>query len=64
MARNAIYTASKPGHPGCGILDTNLIAAFDFICLAFKVMEKKGLEKKVISRLKNLYMDNYSIVVM
>ena len=27
-------------------------------------MEKKGLDKKVISRLKNLYMDNYSIVVV
>ena len=32
-ARNAIYAASKPGHPGCGILDTDLIAAFDFMYL-------------------------------
>ena len=33
MARNAIFAASRPGHPGCGILDTDLIAAFDFLCL-------------------------------
>jgi hypothetical protein len=33
MVRNVIYAASKPGHPACGILDTDLIAAFDFMCL-------------------------------
>ena len=33
MARNAIHATSKPGHHGCGILDTDLIAAFDFLCL-------------------------------
>ena len=33
MARNAIHAASRPGYPGCGILDTDLIAAFDFLCL-------------------------------
>ena len=30
-ARNAIHTASRAGHPGCGILDTDLIAAFDCV---------------------------------
>ena len=29
LARNAIHAAGKRGHPGCGILDTDLIAAFD-----------------------------------
>ena len=33
MARNAIHAAGKAGHPGCGILDTDLIAAFDWLCL-------------------------------
>ena len=63
---NAIFAASRPGHPGCGILDTDLIAAFDFLCLdwVYQVMEKKGLDKRVISRLKTLYMDNFSIVVV
>ena len=35
LARNAIYAAGKPGHQGCGILDTDLIAAFDFMCLSW-----------------------------
>ena len=54
MARNAIYMAGKAGH-GCGILDTDLIAAFDWLCLSwtFKVLEKKGLDRKVIQRLQN-----------
>ena len=66
MARNAIFAAGKPGHSGCGILDTDLIAAFDYLCLdwVYMVLEKKGLDKKVISRLKNLYIDNYTIIVV
>ena len=32
-ARNAIHAAGRAGHPGCGILDTDLIAAFDWLCL-------------------------------
>ena len=66
MARNAIYAASKPGHPGCGILDTDLIAAFDYLCLdwTYQVLEKKGLDKRVISRLRNLYLNTFTIVVV
>ena len=56
FARNAINAAGKPGHPGCGILDTDLIAAFDWLCLTcvYKVLEKKGLPSQVILRLQNL----------
>ena len=66
LARNAIYAAGKPGHPGCGILDTDLIAAFDWLCLSwtYMVLEKKGLDKQVIDRLKNLYSNSVSIVVV
>ena len=66
LARNAIHAASKPGHHGCGILDTDLIAAFDYLCLvwAYKVLEKKGMDKKAIKRLENLYRNNISIVVV
>jgi hypothetical protein len=66
LARNAIYAASKQGHPGCGILDTDLVAAFDFLCLewAFKVLERKGLHKKTIKRYSNLYSNNISVVVV
>ena len=33
LARNAIHAAGRAGHPGCRILDTDLIAAFDWLCL-------------------------------
>ena len=66
LARNAIYAAGRPGHPGCGILDTDLIAAFDWMCLdwVYMVLEKKGLNKKVTERLRNLYRDSVSVVVV
>ena len=66
IARNAIYATGKPGHPGCGILDTDLIAAFDWLCLdwVYMVLEKKGLPSQVIQRLKNLYRDNLAVVVV
>ena len=66
FARNAIYAAGKPGHPGCGILDTYLIAAFDWLCLewVYKVLEKKGVPLKAIQRLRNLYKENVAVVVV
>ena len=65
-ARNAIHAASKAGHPGCGILDTDLIAAFDYMCLdwVYKVLIRKGLDIRVINRLRNLYKDNITTVVV
>ena len=66
MARNAIFAASKPGHPGCGILDTDLIAAFDYLCLewAYRVLKRKGIHEDVIKRLRNMYSNNISVVVV
>ena len=66
MARNAIYAAGKPGHPGCGILDTDLIAAFDYLCLewVFMVLKEKGLDSRVIERYRNLYRENITVVVV
>ena len=66
LARNAIQVAGKAGRHGCGILDTDLIAAFDYMCLewCFMVLVKKGLDKAVIARLKNLYKDNISVIVV
>ena len=65
FARNAIHAAGKSGHAGCGILDTDLIAAFDWLCLewVYKFLEKKGLPMQAILRLKNLYRDNVAVVV-
>ena len=66
LARDAINAAGVPGHEGCGILDTDLIAAFDWLCLdwCFKVLSKKGLSDRVLERLKNLYKESVSIVVV
>ena len=66
MARNAIYAAGQPVHSGCGILDTDLIAAFDWLCLnwVYQVFEKKGLDSQVIKRLRNLYNESISVVVV
>ena len=51
---------------GCGIADTDYQAAFDFLVMTwvFLVLEKKGVCEEVINRLKNLYQDNLSIVVV
>ena len=66
LTRNAIYAASRKNHPGCGILDTDLIAAFDWLCLdwSLKVLKKKGLDGSVIARIQNLYSENISIIVV
>ena len=65
LARDAIWAAGKQGS-GCGILDTDLVAGFDFMTLTWclKVLEKKGACQEFLTRLKNLYSNNYSIVVV
>ena len=65
LARDAIEAASK-SKLGCGILDTDLVAAFDFMVLtwAMKVLGKKGMDEEACSRLMNLYLDNFAIVVV
>ena len=51
---------------GCGIADTDYQAAFDFLVMdwVFLVLQKKGVSEAVINRLRNLYKDNISIVVV
>ena len=65
MARDAIHAAGI-NRDRCGILDTDLIAAFCNMVSTwcFSVMSKKGLVPEVISRYRNLYDRNYSIVVV
>ena len=65
LARDAIQ-ASSILKSGCGIADTDYEAAFDFLVMSwvFLVLQKKGVNKEVISCLKNLYQDNLSIVVV
>ena len=65
MARDAIHAAGK-SRERCGILDTDLIAAFCNMVApwCYQVMRKKGLSKEVLARYQNLYDDNLSIVVV
>ena len=65
LARDAIWAAGKRGQ-GCGILDTDLIAGFDYMCLSWclLVLRKKGACPELIARLENLYSNNYSLVVI
>ena len=63
LAMDAIWAAGKRGQE-CGILDTDLVAGFDFMTLSWslKVMEKKCASPMLLSRLRNLYSKNLSIV--
>ena len=65
FARDAIWAAGRRGQ-GCGILDTDLIAGFDYMTLSwcFMVMERKGACQEFIARLRNLYSNNLSVVVV
>ena len=65
LARDAIFAASK-SKQGCGILDTDYMAAFDYLVMhwVFKVLLKKGVSRQVINRLHNLYRDNITVVVV
>ena len=63
--RDAIWAVGQRGE-GAGILDNDYQAAFDFMVLlwVFQVLEAKGLDLGVIERLKNIYSDNITVVVV
>ena len=65
LARDAIWAAGKRGQ-GCGILDTDLMAGFDYMTLSWclKVLRKKGACPNFLARLENIYKDNLSIIVV
>ena len=64
-ARDAITSASN-SKEGVGILDNDYKAAFDYMVLhwVLKVLLAKGLDPVVINRLKSIYSDNFTIVVV
>ena len=65
LARDAIHAAGKSRH-GCGILDTDLIAAFDWMVMPWVqlVLSKKGMCGEAIARITNLYANNVSLIVV
>ena len=64
-ARDAINVANSKNQ-GAGILDNDYMSAFDLMVLTwvFMVLEAKGLSKVVIKRLKNLYGNHLTVVVV
>ena len=65
LVRDAI-TAAEKNKLSCGILDTDYMAAFDYLVMhwVFKVLARKGVRDQVIQRLKNLYAENITVVVV
>ena len=64
-ARDAIHAAGL-SKTGCGIADTDFMAAFDWLVLSWvwKVMTKLGVDSSVVARLARLYEDSRTIVVV
>ena len=55
-ARDAIQAAMKT-KLGCGIADTDFVAAFDWLVLSWvwKVLIRLGVDQQVVKRVQNLY---------
>ena len=64
-ARDAVQVASG-SKEGMGLLDNDYKAAFDYMVMlwVFKVLLAKGVDPAVIKRLKNIYVNNITTVVI
>ena len=64
-ARDAIQAASK-SKLGCGIADTDFVAAFDWLVLSWvwKVLIKLGVDINVVRRVQRLYEGSVTIAVV
>ena len=65
QARDPVYAAGQR-QEGCGLVDNDFEAAFDFLCLDWvrKVLEKKGLTAEALQRFMNLYSDGITIPII
>ena len=65
LARDTIHQAGK-AKAGCGLLDLDFEAGFDWLVMAwvYLVLERKGLCQEVLTRIKRLYSDSITIVVV
>ena len=64
-ARDAILAANTRNE-GVGILDNDYMAAFDYMVLTWilKVLEVKGLDRAVLTRLQVMYNNHLTVVVV
>ena len=65
LARDTIHAVGR-NKAGCGILDLDFLAGFDWLAMdwVYLVMKKKGVKKEVIDRVKKLYQYCVSIIVV
>ena len=54
-----------PSAPGCAIIQTDFVSAYDFLCLKWtmRVLRKKGVSEHFVSTLENVYSNNQSFVI-
>ena len=64
-ARDAIHAVGL-SKVGCGIADTDFIAAFDWLVLSWvwKVLTRLGVARSVVKRVQDLYEDSITITVV
>ena len=65
LARDAIQAVGR-NQDGCGLLDLDFMAGFDWLDMewVYVVLEHIGVQEKIVERIKRLYGDSYSIVVV
>ena len=65
LARDAINQAGK-SRMGCGLLDLDFLAGFDWLEMewVYMVMAKKGVAQVVIDRIRRIYADSTTTVVV
>ena len=66
LARYAIQAANRRGGNGCGLLDLDFMAGFDWLQMdwVYEVLKKKKRNTDVIKCLANLYEENFTICVV
>ena len=65
LARDAIQQVVK-SKTGCGLLDLDFLAGFDWLDMAwvYLVLAWKGVSENVIKRIRNIYSDSISVVMV
>ena len=65
LVRDAIQAVGRR-RKGCGLLDLDFLAGFDWLNMewVYLVLLKKGVSEVLVNRIRALYKDNSSVVVV